>query len=66
MATETIAYRGGLIRLSRFGSGWRALIYLPGATMCQSDIPNTLDPAGRDETLEAAKTIMDKALGRES
>ena len=59
---EKTRYRGYLIVLEAFGTGWRAFIYAPGAALALEDVPNTSSPAGRTALMDEAKGIVDRLL----
>ena len=61
--SETHDYRGHRIELEPFGSGWRARVYTPGATLAENEIPWSADPASRTSVLDTAKLQVDRILG---
>ena len=55
---EDISYRDGIIKVRRSGD-WKAVVYLPGATMCEPTYPMGED---RDEVIAEAKRMIDAKL----
>jgi hypothetical protein len=62
MSLEQIEHRGGRIDLSRLGGGWKAMVYLPGATLAERHVPHSMAPADRTPVLEEAMKMIDDYL----
>ena len=55
---EDISYKDGVIKVRRSGH-WKAVVYMPGAAMCEPTYPTGED---RDEVIAEAKRMIDAKL----
>jgi len=60
MRDETYLYRDYQIDVFRFGPGWRAWIYAPGAVLPLSEQPTNRWTNGKDQAVTQAMRIVDR------
>jgi hypothetical protein len=56
---DMINYKNYRLEVSTFGTGWKVLIYAPGATLSLPNFPHTDDKAKRDDVIVEAMAEVD-------